>query len=57
MAGVREPEHVTQDPLSVVGGVDGSRSSAAAVDWAFDLASRRCAGLRALWVWQPAQFF
>ncbi|KJK59916.1 universal stress protein [Saccharothrix sp. ST-888] len=57
VAVVRDPEHVTQDPLYVVVGVDGSRSSAAAVDWAFDLASRRGAGLRALWVWQPPQFF
>ncbi|KJK57062.1 universal stress protein [Saccharothrix sp. ST-888] len=54
---VREPEHVTQDPpCVVVVGVDGSRSSAAAVDWAFDLASRRGAVLRALWVWQHLPF-
>ncbi|MFB7665840.1 universal stress protein [Kitasatospora sp. NPDC056138] len=53
---VREPEHVTQDPPYVVVGVDGSRSSATAVDCAFDLASWRGAGLRALWVWQPLPF-
>lgn len=49
---VREPEHVTQDPPYVVVGVDGSPSSATAFDLAFDLAARRKAALRALWVWQ-----
>ncbi|MBO1414071.1 universal stress protein [Streptomyces sp. FH025] len=49
---VRDPEHVTQDPPYVVLGVDGSPSSAAAVDFAFDLAAERRAALRVLWVWQ-----
>lgn len=41
VAVVREPEHVTQDPPYVVVGVDGSPSSAAAVDAAFEVAARR----------------
>ncbi|MEU9048195.1 MULTISPECIES: universal stress protein [unclassified Kitasatospora] len=49
---VREPEHITQDPPYVVVGVDGSESSGAAVDVAFDFAARRGAVLRAVWVWQ-----
>ncbi|MEV7358863.1 universal stress protein [Kitasatospora sp. NPDC091276] len=49
---VRDPEHVTQDPPYVVVGVDGSPSSAAAVDFAFDLAAERRAALRIVWVWQ-----
>ncbi|MFD8786873.1 universal stress protein [Kitasatospora sp. NPDC059599] len=49
---VRNPEHTTQDPPYVVLGVDGSPSSAPAVDFAFDFAAERGAVLRVLWVWQ-----
>ncbi|MFJ2866080.1 universal stress protein [Kitasatospora sp. NPDC087314] len=49
---VRDPEHITQDPPYVVVGVDGSPYSAAAVDFAFDLAAERRAALRVLWAWQ-----
>ncbi|MEV7182303.1 universal stress protein [Kitasatospora sp. NPDC093679] len=48
---VGAPEHSTQQPPYVVVGVDGSRSCAAAVDFAFGLAARRGAELRAVWVW------
>ncbi|MGW2370984.1 MULTISPECIES: universal stress protein [Kitasatospora] len=51
VAVVRDPEHTTQDPPYVVLGVDGSPSSEAAVDFAFDLAAERRAALRVLWVW------
>ncbi|WP_431682635.1 universal stress protein [Kitasatospora sp. KL5] len=53
VAVVGAPEHSTEQPPFVVVGVDGSRSSAAAVDFAFGLAARRRAGLRAVWTWQP----
>ncbi len=49
---VRDPEHTTQDPPYVVVGVDGSPSSTAAVDFAFELAAERRAALRVLWAWQ-----
>ncbi|MBD0694554.1 universal stress protein [Streptomyces sp. CBMA123] len=51
VAVVRGPEHTTQDPPYLVLGVDGSPSSDAAVDFAFDLADERRAALRILWVW------
>jgi nucleotide-binding universal stress UspA family protein len=50
---VREAEHLTQQPPFFVVGVDGSRDSAAAVDYAFDEAALRGAALRALYVWHP----
>jgi nucleotide-binding universal stress UspA family protein len=53
---VREPEHVVQQPAYLVVGVDGSRTSQAAVDYAFEAAALRGAGLRAIWVWQPPVF-
>ncbi|MER5642761.1 universal stress protein [Kitasatospora sp. NPDC002227] len=49
---IRAPEHVTQQPPYVVVGVDGSRSAAAAVEFAADFATRRRAALRAVSVWQ-----
>lgn len=49
---VPEPEHVTQEPAYLVVGVDGSARSVAAVDFAFEEAALRGAGLRALYVWQ-----
>ncbi|MFE2064360.1 universal stress protein [Streptomyces sp. NPDC059467] len=50
---VPEPEHITQEPVYYVVGVDGSEHSAAAVDLAFQEASLRGAEVRALYVWQP----
>jgi nucleotide-binding universal stress UspA family protein len=50
---VREAEHLAQQPRFFVVGVDGSRDSAAAVDYAFDEAALRGAALRALYVWHP----
>ncbi|MEU6977874.1 universal stress protein [Streptomyces sp. NPDC046371] len=48
---VRAPEHTTVHPRTVVVGVDGSRSSQAAVAFAVKEASMREALLRAVWVW------
>ncbi|WP_406732563.1 universal stress protein [Streptomyces sp. NBC_01794] len=50
---VGEPEHVAQQPPYLVVGVDGSQASRAAVAQAFEEASLRGAGLRALWIWPP----
>ncbi|MEW1914142.1 universal stress protein [Kitasatospora sp. NPDC085895] len=46
-AGERHPDLEVEGTL-----MDGAPSSAAAVDVAFDLAARRGAALRAIWVWQ-----
>ncbi|GAA3785129.1 universal stress protein [Streptomyces chiangmaiensis] len=50
---VPEPEHPIEEPAFVVVGVDGSASSAAAVDFAFEEAALRGAALRALYVRHP----
>ncbi|WP_439681253.1 universal stress protein [Embleya sp. MST-111070] len=50
---VREPEHATADPLTVVVGVDGSSHSDAAVNYAFDEAAQRGATVVAIHVRQP----
>ncbi|WP_331767981.1 universal stress protein [Embleya sp. NBC_00896] len=47
---VREPEHATGDPLTIVVGVDGSRVSERAVAYAFDEASLRGAAVLAVQV-------
>jgi len=52
---VRDPEHVTQQPVYVVVGVDGSRTSRDAVDYAFEAAALRGAELRALYAWNPSR--
>ncbi|MGW6914885.1 universal stress protein [Kitasatospora sp. NPDC054939] len=57
VAVVAEPEQDTGEPRQVVVGVDGSPASASAVAFAFDLASRRGAVVRAVWVWQPPLLF
>jgi nucleotide-binding universal stress UspA family protein len=49
---VREPEYVQEQPYFVVG-VDGSPTSEAAIDFAFEEAALRGASLRALYVWHP----
>ncbi|MFE5119828.1 universal stress protein [Streptomyces sp. NPDC056669] len=50
---VSEAEHVPAREQHFVVGVDGSRHSAAAVDFAFDEAAVHGSALRALYVWQP----
>ncbi|MEV0412803.1 universal stress protein [Streptomyces sp. NPDC050448] len=50
---VGDAEHVTQKPVYLVVGVDGSECSKAALALAFDEAEVRGVALRALWVWQP----
>ncbi|MFH8475771.1 universal stress protein [Streptomyces sp. NPDC018000] len=50
---VREAEHITQQPPFLVVGVDGSPDSETAVDYAFEEAALRGAGLQALYVWHP----
>ncbi|MFF7456483.1 universal stress protein [Kitasatospora sp. NPDC008115] len=50
------PEHTTQDPPSVVVGVDGSPAAANAVRFALGLAAERRADLRAVRVRQRAAF-
>ncbi|MFE1318677.1 universal stress protein [Kitasatospora phosalacinea] len=50
VAVVREPEHTTPRPPYVVLGVDGSPACGPAVRFAADLAARRGAALRAVWV-------
>ncbi|WP_327063491.1 universal stress protein [Kitasatospora purpeofusca] len=52
---VRDPEHITQQPAYVVVGVDGSRTSQDAVDYAFEAAALRGAELRALYAWNPSR--
>lgn len=54
VAVVRDPEHITQQPVYVVVGVDGSRTSQDAVDYAFEAAALRGAELRALYAWNPS---
>ncbi|WP_342775371.1 universal stress protein [Streptomyces tateyamensis] len=54
VAVVRDPEHTTQQPPYLVVGVDGSPSSHAAVDYAFDAAALRGAGLRAIFALHPS---
>ncbi|MGA5421480.1 universal stress protein [Streptomyces lavendulocolor] len=49
---VREPEHTAHPPGRLVVGVDGSASSWAAVEFAFEEADLRGAALQAVWVWQ-----
>ncbi|WP_020556852.1 universal stress protein [Embleya scabrispora] len=51
---VREPEHTSADPRTIVVGVDGSRRSEPAVAYAFDEASRRGATIVAVHVRQPS---
>ncbi len=56
VAVVRDPEHITQQPVYVVVGVDGSRTSQAAVDYAFEAAALRGAELRAMYAWNVSHY-
>jgi nucleotide-binding universal stress UspA family protein len=51
---VREPEHTSADPHTIVVGVDGSRRCEPAVAYAFDEAARRGATVVAVHVRQPS---
>ncbi|MFE9120447.1 universal stress protein [Streptomyces sp. NPDC007172] len=53
---VGDAEHVTQEPVYLVVGVDGSEPSKAAIDLAFREASLRGCALRALSVWHAPAF-
>ncbi|MCM1966058.1 MULTISPECIES: universal stress protein [unclassified Streptomyces] len=53
---VGDAEHVTQQPLYLVVGIDGSESSKAALALAFEEADLRGAKLRAVSVWQAPVF-
>ncbi|AQT75657.1 universal stress protein [Streptomyces sp. fd1-xmd] len=53
---VGDAEHITQRPLYIVVGIDGSSASAAALEFAFDAADLRGAQVRSVSVWQPPVF-
>ncbi|MFD8410956.1 universal stress protein [Streptomyces sp. NPDC059650] len=53
---VGDAEHITQQPPYIVAGIDGSASSAAALEFAFDEADLRNAAVLAVSVWQPPVF-
>jgi nucleotide-binding universal stress UspA family protein len=55
VAVVRDPEHATRQPPYVVVGADGSPASQAAVDYAFDVAALRGAGLRVISALHPSR--
>jgi nucleotide-binding universal stress UspA family protein len=54
VAVVREFEHAMEQPAFVVVGVDGSKSSETALEFAFEEASRRGAALVAVYAWRPS---